>query len=87
VRYDVGWGVTVPTRHCDHCKFNLTDANVLEAALKKLRDRRLKDTKVIAVGEGLGVRFPKEIVEAYTLKKGAKITMRPKKNMIEIVLS
>jgi hypothetical protein len=83
--YDVGYGVVVPTKHCTRCQYNHADPDILNAALAKLRARMAKDVKLVAVGEGLGIRFPKEFVAQYSLEKGKKVTLKPGKKGVEVV--
>src|SRR3989344_1993209 len=80
--FDVGYGVTVPTLHCTHCQFNKTDQKVLSSSMQKLRERMHKQVSVVTVGEGLGIRFPKELVREYAIKKGIKVTLKPGKKGI-----
>ena len=73
MKYDLGHGVSVLSKHCTSCKFNVTPQDQLDAAMMKWRERTMKDVKVIAIGEGLGIRFPKELVHEYGIKKGTSL--------------
>ena len=42
--------------------------------------------KVVSVGEGVGIRFPKEFVENYKIKKGTFVTIEPENNEIKILV-
>lgn len=84
--FDIGRGVTVRSLHCTKCQFNITDEDKLQNALVKWREKSNKDVRVVAVGEGLGIRFPKELVEEYDIRKGVKVTLKPGKKGIEVML-
>ncbi len=86
VKWDIGQGLFVDSLHCYTCRNNVTDERHLQEKLDEFRRRNAKDIKVVGVGEGLGIRFPNEIVEQYRIKKGVKVTVNPGKNGIEIVL-
>lgn len=86
LKYDIGYDIKINSFHCDSCGFNVTDENKLSSAISKLRERMNKDVKVVAIGEGLGIRFPKEFVEEFSIKKGSKLTLKPKGKNIEINL-
>ena len=85
-RYDVGWDVVIPTKHCVQCGYNKTDEEMLASGLAKLRGRMNASVKVVAIGDGLGIRFPKEIVDHYAIRKGGKVEIRPGRKRLEIVL-
>jgi len=84
--YDIGKGVTVRSLHCTKCQFNITPEKHLSSAIAKLRERTKKNVRIVAIGDGLGIRFPKAFVDEYKIKKGASVRVKPGKKGIEIVL-
>jgi hypothetical protein len=84
--FDLGYGVDVPTKHCTNCQFNVTDEKILAAAMAKRKERMAKEVYIVAIGAGLGVRFPKEFVMEYAIKKGVKVRLKPGKRSIEVML-
>lgn len=87
VKFDVGYGLHIPSFHCSLCGFNTTDPQVLKKSLFKLKEHLKKDVKVIRVGAGLGIRFPNEIVRSYNLKKGEEVVIQPEEKGIRLVKS
>lgn len=85
-KYDIGKGVTVHSLHCTKCQFNITPEKHLASAIATLHERTKKNVRIVAIGDGLGIRFPKELVDEYKIKKGANVKVKPGKNGIEIVL-
>lgn len=86
IKYNVGYGLDIETLHCDKCRFNVTEPKKLKQTIRELRDRMSKKVKVVSVGEGVGIRFPKEFVENYKIKKGAFLTIEPENNEIKILV-
>ncbi|MBI2668198.1 hypothetical protein HYX17_05530 [Candidatus Woesearchaeota archaeon] len=86
VTFDVGYGVNVESSHCEKCGFNITEDNKLNAAVTSLQEHMSKEIKIIKVGNGLGVRFPNEVVKSLNLKKGEEILLKPERNGIKLVV-
>jgi len=84
--FDIGHGIAVPSRHCTHCQFNVTDEKALARGMSRRRELMSKDIRVVAIGDGLGIRFPKAFVAEFAIKKGAKLTVKPGKKGIEVLL-
>ncbi len=84
-QFEVGYGISVPSLHCKNCGFNLTDDSVLTTALSKLREMMKKEVKVIRIGEGLGIRFPNDVVKNYNLAFGEDMLLVPEADGIKIV--
>lgn len=85
-QFDIGHGVRVPSLHCTYCQFNVTDEAALKEQLSKVRERLSKEVKVVAIGDGLGIRFPKGLVEEYGIKKGARLRLKPGESGVEVIL-
>lgn len=85
-KFELGYGVEAKSMHCTNCKFNVTAPEDLEKAMKQLSAKMAKRVKVINVGEGLGIRFPKELALYYNVKKGQRVTVRAEKSAIKIFL-
>jgi len=86
VVFDVGYGVNVESLHCDKCGFNITKEDNLEKAISSLREQMSKEVKIIQVGNGLGLRFPNEIVKSFSLKKGEELVLKPETDGIKLIL-
>jgi len=86
VVFDVGYGVNVESLHCDKCGFNITKDNKLKKAISSLREQMSKEIKIIQIGDGLGVRFPNEIVKNFTLKKGEELLLKPEIDGIKLMI-
>ncbi|MDP7116389.1 MAG: AbrB/MazE/SpoVT family DNA-binding domain-containing protein [Candidatus Woesearchaeota archaeon] len=84
VIFDLGYGVDVESFHCKKCGFNVTPDKKMKKALTSLRDQMKKEIKIIKIGDGLGVRFPNEIVKSYNIKKGGEITIKPVSDGIKL---
>ena len=84
--FDIGRKVTVRSMHCEKCQFNVTPEGRLQKAIARWRERDQKRVKIVAVGEGLGVRFPKEFVEEYAITKGTKVLLKPEQKGIKVEL-
>jgi|SRR3989344_9235554 len=87
VKFDVGYGIGVESLHCEKCGFNITEDKKLEGALASLREQMAKEIRVVKVGNGLGVRFPNEIVKSFKLKKGEDILLKPEWDGVKLVVS
>ena len=86
IMFDVGYGIEVESLHCRKCGFNVTEDKKLNLAIKSLKEQMQKEIKVISIGAGLGVRFPNNVVNAYKLKKGIDIMLKPEIDGIKLVL-
>lgn len=86
-KFDIGYGIQVATLHCRKCGFNLTDEKVLNKAMSSLHDRMSRETKIIRVGSGLGVRIPNELAKNYRLKNGEGIIIKPETDGIKLIVS
>ena len=86
IKYNLGYGLDIKTLHCGKCKFNVTEPKKLKQTIKELRNRMSKKVKVVSVGEGVGIRFPKEFVAGYKIKKGNFVMIEPEDNKIKIVV-
>lgn len=84
--FAIGHGIEVPSKHCVKCQFNVTDEKILAQAMAKRRELMSKDVRVVAIGDGLGIRFPKSFVAEFAIKKGAKLTLRPGKKGLEVLV-
>ena len=86
VQFDIGYGVTVDSLHCQKCGFNLTQDKKLKNALGALREQMSKPVKLVRIGTGIGVRFSNEVVKNYGLKAGEKVLLKPEMNGIKFVV-
>lgn len=84
--FDVGYGINVESLHCEKCGFNITEDSKLKKTIKTLRERMTKETKIIKVGEGLGIRFPNDIVKNLKLEKGERILLKPEAGGVKLVV-
>lgn len=84
VEYDIGFGIKVKSSTCTGCKFNTTKEEDLDKAMAKLREKTAIETKVIAVGSGLGLRLPNQVVSALKFKAGQKIELIRQANQLLI---
>lgn len=85
-RFDLGYGIRVQSKHCPNCQFNVTNEHDIARAMEKRRAQLEKSVRVVAIGDGIGIRFPKEVVAMYEIKKGLKVTLKPSKKGVEILL-
>ncbi len=83
--FDIGYKLEVNALHCARCGFNITDEQVLNTAIDKLKEQMSKEVKVIEIGTGLGIRFPNELVKHFKLKKGEDILVKPEKDCLKLV--
>ena len=86
VDFDIGYGVEVKSLNCKNCGFNITEENKLEKALTSLKEHMAKETKVIKIGAGLGIRFPNEIVNILKIHKGGNILVKPDADGIKLII-
>lgn len=86
VKFDVGYDILICSQNCPHCWFNATEKRHLEKKLEELSHESSKDVKVVSIGEGLDIRFPKELVNKFRIKKGSHIKVKLGKNGIELLL-
>tara|TARA_Y100000310_G_scaffold273269_1_gene288654 strand:+ start:2107 stop:2406 length:300 start_codon:yes stop_codon:yes gene_type:complete len=86
VTFDVGYGVMIPTNTCRKCHFNVTDEKLLQRKLKEVKNNMKKYLRIIQIGDGLGVRFPNQIVKALNIKKGKQIQIEPDGKGMKLVL-
>lgn len=84
--YDSGFDVLVKSNTCPHCHFNVTDTGHLERQLSKLRENMQKEVKIISIGDGVGIRFPQQVVDFLKIKKGKKAKVSVGAKKIEISL-
>ena len=85
--YDIGYGINVESLHCEKCGFNITEDVKLKKALSNLKNKMSKETRIIRVGTGLGVRIPNEIVKNFKLRKGEKIIVKPEADGVKLVIA
>lgn len=85
--FDIGYGVNVESLHCAKCGFNITEDNNLRTALTSLRQQMSKETKIIKVGSGLGLRFPNDIVKSLNLRKGEEVLLKPESDGVKLVIN
>ena len=85
VVFEVGYGIQVPSLHCDSCGFNITENKSLENAIKTLKENMAKEIRVIQIGNGLGIRIPNEIVKNLKIHKGDEILLKPEMDGLKIV--
>ena len=83
--FDVGYGVAIESSHCKSCGFTITDSKKLHQGLLLLRENMQKEVKVIRIGEGLGIRFPNDLVKNYHLHYGEEMILKPEVDGIKIV--
>lgn len=86
VIFDVGYGVDVESLHCEKCGFNITEDNKLEKAISSLKEQMTKEVKVIKVGNGLGIRFPNEMVKSFKLHKGEDLLLKPEVDGLKVIV-
>jgi hypothetical protein len=75
--FEIGYGSSVESLHCEKCGFNVTEKNRLESAMSTLKQQMTKQVKIIKVGTGLGMRFPNDLVKNMNLKKGKELILEP----------
>jgi hypothetical protein len=85
--FDVGYWVKVKSLHCEKCGFNVTNDKDLVPAMAKLRAKMEKEVRIIRVGEGLGIRFPNEVVKAFNISGGKDVLLQPEEDGIKIILA
>ena len=85
--FDIDYGVNVESLHCAKCGFNITKNNKLKMALTSLREQMTKEIKIIKVGNGLGLRFPNDVVKSFNLKKGEDVFLKPEVDGVKLVIS
>ena len=54
VQFDVGYGISVDSLHCEKCGFNITQDKKLKNALSTLREQMSKPVKLVRIGTGIG---------------------------------
>jgi hypothetical protein len=54
-------------------------------AISSLKEQMSKETKVVQIGAGLGIRFPNEIVKVLNIHKGENILIKPETDGIKLV--
>lgn len=86
VQFDVGYGITVDSLHCQKCGFNVTQDKKLKNALGALREQMSKPVKLVRIGTGIGVRFTNDVVKNYGLKAGEKVLLKPEMDGIKFVV-
>jgi len=86
VEFDAGYGVKINSMHCEKCGFNMTEKNRLSKALSELKEHMAKEVKIIGIGAGLGVRLPNHIVQAFNLKKGNDVLLKPEADGVKLVV-
>jgi hypothetical protein len=85
MQFDIGYGIKVDSLNCAKCGFNLTNDKRMQGALAEFRRRSAKEVKIIRIGEGLGIRFPNEVVKGLKLKKGMDVLLMPEEQGLKIV--
>ncbi|MBU1204130.1 MAG: hypothetical protein KKG60_03635 [Nanoarchaeota archaeon] len=84
-KFDIGYGIEVDSLHCEECGFNVTDDKVLNGALVSLKEQMAKEVKIIEIGNGIGIRFPNEIVKGMKLKRGREMIVRPEIDGLKLI--
>jgi hypothetical protein len=72
-------GLVLDVDQCPRCKSSYFSEKQFAEAFKKIQQARLKDSYLktpIRIGNSIGITFPKEVVEAFQLKK-KKVRMKP----------
>lgn len=83
--FDIGYGIEAKSKHCEKCGFNVTKDKELKSALNSLREKMTKETKIIRIGTGLGVRIPNALVKSYDLEAQKKIQLKAEIDGIKII--
>ena len=73
VKYDIGFGIVIDSLTCSGCKHNITDEEVLDVAMKKMRMKMAISVKTVRIGTGIGIRFPNEIAKKMHIKQGQEM--------------
>jgi hypothetical protein len=72
-------GIPLTSSVCPRCKLNVFTEHQFAEAFRKIQQARLRDSytkRPIRIGNSIGITFPKEVVEAFQLKK-KKVRMKP----------
>jgi len=85
IKFDIGYGINVESKHCKKCGFNVTDDKKMKKALIAFKKQSSKEVKVVRIGNGLGIRFPNEVAKGLKLKKGMDVLLMPEEKGIKIV--
>ncbi|MFH0837258.1 MAG: AbrB/MazE/SpoVT family DNA-binding domain-containing protein [Candidatus Aenigmatarchaeota archaeon] len=73
IKYDVGFGIVVDSLTCSICKHSVTNEEMLNNAMKKMREKMAISVKTIRIGNGIGIRFPNEIAKNMHIKQGQEM--------------